>query len=135
MSSEQDYKLIYKKWYFWIPLVLMIVTFGLWIIFIFNYLGGDKELVFLIYLLLFIFNTILIICSYLFINRIVHIICGAFIIIIIIIYYISIKDSIFNYNFKIIFYFILPIILNLSAGLFLIILTFLKINPSHSVTT
>ena len=74
MSSELDYISLRKKSYFWYPLVLMGIVF-------YKAYGELLEYGHVNYVSFFIWffigvNTVLLICSYLFIKRGVHIACG-----------------------------------------------------------
>lgn len=131
MSSKPNYMFLRKKWYFWIPLILMFIAFIPWLILVFVYITRNGNFV-IIPLLLLVINLILLVCSYIFINRVVHAICGSIMLIIVIIYF-TFYHEYFQSSFFI--FDCLPIILNLFTGLFLIILSFLKINPSQSGTT
>jgi hypothetical protein len=131
MSSKPNYMFLRKKWYFWIPLILMFIAFIPWLILVFVYITRNGNFV-IIPLLLLVINLILLACSYIFINRVVHAICGSIMLIIVIIYF-TFYHEYFQSSFFI--FDCLPIILNLFAGLFLIILSFLKINLSQSGTT
>jgi len=128
MESKSIYKSISERWFFWIPIILMSIAFIPWLILVFVYITRNGNFV-IIPLLLLVINSILLVCSYIFINRIIHAACGTIMVAIVLCYF-SFYHGFFVTSFFIADY--MPIILNLFAGLFLIILPFIRINSSQS---
>ena len=116
MSSEPDYELLYKKWFFWIPLVMMGIVF-------YKAYGELLEYGFInnVSLLIWFFigvNSVLLICSYLIMKRRVHKVCGILMAAFSMIFIIS-SDFDFS-EFKDFWYLYLSVI----AGLLLFIFSF-----------
>lgn len=130
MNNKKEYKLIFQKW-LWVPLVLMGIAFMPWLLLVVAFNTRHQNLG-IIALFFLIVNSILLVCSFVFVNKAVHLICGTIMLIIVIIY-LTLYHEYFQSSFFI--FGCLPIILNLFTSLFLIILSFLKINPSQSETT
>ena len=74
MSSEPDYEVISKKWYFWIPLVLMGIVFVASFVELFTY-GNVNNVSFIIWFFIGV-NSVFLVWSYSSIKRGVHIACG-----------------------------------------------------------
>ena len=117
MSNEPDYELISKKWYFWIPLVLMGMVFVASLVELLTY-GNVNYVSFIIWLFLGV-NTVLLVWSYSTIHRGVHIACGILMITIIMIY-LYFLDGFSFYGFRDFWYLFLSVI----AGLLLFIFSF-----------
>ena len=98
MSSVQDYKFIYKKWYFWLPLVFMGIAFNTWIQVLLWDLGQDKGYVSFLMLIFLILNTFLMFFSYFFINKVVHRICGILMIVLMVFLYQFLKEVLLDFG-------------------------------------
>jgi|GEM_PF-4464477 len=127
-SSEQDYKLIYKKWYFWLPIVFMGVAYNTWIKELIGDLGRDKGYPSYFLLLILIANSYLLIFSYLFIKKIVHRICGILMIALLVLLYFMFKF--FEFSICSVFS-LLTIVLNVLSGFILIGMSLVKTSPNQ----
>jgi len=117
MSSELDYISLRKKSYFWYPLVMMGIVFYKAYGELLEY-GFINNVSFIIWFFIGV-NTVLLICSYFFIKRGVHIACGILMITISMIY-LYFLDGFSFYGFRDFWYLFLSVI----AGLLLFIFSF-----------
>ncbi|MCE5346073.1 MAG: hypothetical protein LLG13_07280 [Bacteroidales bacterium] len=127
MNKKKEYKLVFQKW-LWVPIVLMGIAFIPWVLLVVAFSTRYQSLG-IIALFLLILNSIILVCSFVFVSKVVHSICGIIMIIIVIVYF-TYYHEFFQSSLFVIDY--MPIILNLFAGLFLIILPFIRINSSQS---
>jgi len=129
MSSETDYRLIYKKWYFWIPLVLMGIAYYTWIIILLCDFSTNRGYVSVLMLFFLIVNTYFLFFSYFFIKKIVHRICGILMMVLLILLYIFCRiyeiDMLYLFGFD-------TLLLNLLSGLILIGMSLIKINQNQT---
>jgi len=124
MSSVQDYKFIYKKWYFWLPLVFMGIAFNTWIQVLLWDLGQDKGYVSFLMLIFLILNTFLMFFSYFFINKVVHRICGILMIVLMVFLYQFLKEVLLDFG-------PFTFLLNLLSGFILIGMSLVKTSPNQ----
>ena len=125
MSSVQDYKLIYKKWYFWIPLIFMGIAFYTWIQVLLWDLGQDRGYVSYLMLIFLIANVYCLFLCYVFINKVVHRICGILMIVLMVFLYQFVKEVLLDFSPY-------TFLLNLLSGFILIGISFIKINPNQA---
>ena len=77
MSKSSNYRLIKKRWFFWIPLILMIISLiALFRLIQFGLYCDYNQAITNMTLLFYFFVMFIFIWSYFLVNRIVHFSCG-----------------------------------------------------------
>jgi len=124
MNKSSNYRLIKKRWFFWVPLILMITSFlpniG-WILYDLTSEAGAFAIPFLLF---YFFVTIIFVLSYLLLNRILHFFIGIISVITSWFYPFYFLKETFDFTYYESYITILPFICLLVSGFFFIYWSF-----------